>query len=774
MIVNIKLKTNKYLIRGRYNELKFLYCCIVIFIFLSLTACSKGTSNNNMSYDSHDSEANRNSLDIEGQGQEWIFVPEVITVGDNKADYGNMQLIGDTVCYISLNGESENEEQSICQYSLTDRELTRVCIDWPMEEKNREISSYSFKPDYSVCLIANVYTEDFSQLRRFLCQFDSEGKSICSQEITEQLERDFSISGVVTDRAGRIYVFTDEGNIWLYESDGTYYGSIPHDSFSKNVWIKGTANGEDGELYVCISQGKNPDYCALMEVDFEKKQLVEFIESFPDINGLCTDSTKEYDLLLYDDTVVYGFDFSTREKEELFAWMDSNVNGYFVKNLDLLEEGRYYVSVEDWENDDRSIVLLTRTRVEEAPKQESMILAAVDGGSGLNALAVGFNRDNARYHLTVKSFSSLTELYNALLSKETIDIIDLSGINVKKLSQQGVFEDLSPYLEQSEVFDRSDFLDGILDVYTFDGMLAGIPETFTLRTVVGDRTQLGNDDGLSLEGMLAAAEQNPEAVPFDGITKEEMMRYLIMFNEDAFIDWNTGECRFDSELFKGILELVNRLPDEREMVQEVSMPGKIQSGEVLFAIAEMDMLKSYQPYAEMFGENAACVGFPTVNGKGGTLLFAENSFGITAESDNKSGAWGFIEYVLKQGNIDGMEKEEVYRTYARPYRFPALKKILNVMVEYRMDEDSRCSEDQFSVITYDDGWRFRYHAVTWEEINMILDLLKEATPSFYMEDNEMIKIINEEAPDYYHGQKKIDEVVNIIQKRIQLYVGENK
>ncbi len=756
-------------IHGGHYGLKFLKFCIVIYISLFLTACGKGTSNMNIS---HDSGAAKDSADAAVKEQEWAFVPELIAVGDKKADYGNMQLIGGSICYISMNGEAENEEQNICRYSLTDKELSCIAIDWPMEEKNREIGSYSFKKDYSVCLVVNVYSEDFSQLKRFLCQFDPEGKSVCSQEITEQLGKDVSISGVAADGKGQIYIFTNEAGICLYGSDGNYHGSIPYDSSFKSVWIKGILNGEDEGLYVCISKGESLDHCALMEVDFEKKQLIELVKDFPKINGLCVDLTKQYDLLLYDDTFVYGFDCSTGKKEELFTWMDSNVNGYFVKNFGLLEEGRYYAIVEDWENDDRSIVLLTRTRMEEVPKQEKIVLAAVNGGSGLNALAIGFNRDNIRYHLTVKNFDSLTDLYNALLAKETIDIIDLSGVDVRKLSKQGIFTDLFPYLEQSETLGRSDFLDGILDVYTFDGILAGIPETFTLRTVVGDRTQIGNDAGLSLDGMLAAIEQNPGAVPFDGITKEEMMQYLMMFNEDTFIDWSTGECYFDSELFKDILEVVNRLPDEHRNAQDVTLPDKIQNREVLFAIADMNMLKSYQPYAEMFGENAACVGFPTADGKGGTLLFPENAFGITAGSESKSGSWKFIEYVLGQEDVEGMEKEEVYRLYARPYRFPVLKNILDIMIEYRMEEDSRCSEDQFSVITYDDGWQFRYHAVTWEEINTIFDLLKEAVPSFYVEEDEIIKIINEEAADYYHGQKGIDEVVSIIQKRIRLYVGE--
>lgn len=64
--------------------------------------------------------------------------------------------------------------------------------------------------------------------------------------------------------------------------------------------------------------------------------------------------------------------------------------------------------------------------------------------------------------------------------------------------------------------------------------------------------------------------------------------------------------------------------------------------------------------------------------------------------------------------------------------------------------------------------------MTWGEIYTILDLIPDATPFFSVEDDEIIKIINEEAGAYYSGQKGIDEVVSVIQNRIKLYVDENK
>lgn len=762
------------------KNLGFFICCMMMCVSLFLTSCNGDDvfSDNDISNESNTSPAE--------QKPEWVYVPERIEIKDKGADYDGMQLIGDTVCYISMNGEAEGETQSLCRYSLTDRELKELPIDWKDDGHIREVGCYTFDESCNVWLIANVYSGDFGQFRRFLYKFDSDGKNVFFKEITEQLGSGISMSGMAADEQGRLYVFSDEysekAGIWLYTADGSYYGAVSYDS-SENVLVRGAVSGKDGKFYVCIGKGEEPEHCTLAEVDFEKKQLAESVKDFPAVNGLCVSPTGpeeaaagQYDFLLYDDIAAYGYDFSTQKKEELFVWGDSDVNGYFVKNLSLLGDGRYFCTVDDWENDDRSVVLFTKTSSEEAPQRLNLVLAAVDGGSKLTALAVGYNRNNNQYHITVKNYSSLTDLYNAILAKETIDIIDLSGVNVEKLSKQGVLEDLGPYLEQSEAFARSDFLDGILEAYTFEGSLVGIPETFMVRTVVGDQTRLGKDAGLTLEGLLAIAGSNPKAMPFEGITREEMMQYLCMFNEEVFIDYEAGECHFDSEQFKAVLEFVKRFPDSiGSGKEEVSLPGKIQNGDVLFAIADMKSLKSFQLYEAMFGKTAACVGFPTMDGKGGTLLFTDNTFGIAAGSENKSGAWEFIESVLAQESTDGMEKKDIYDLYAANDRFPTLKKMLNVMIEYRMERDREVVDKgrHFTTLYEDDGWMFEYHAVTEDEIKVILDLLPDATPYFSVEDDVVINIINEEAGAYYSGQKSVGDVAGVIQNRVQLYLNEN-
>lgn len=530
------------------------------------------------------------------------------------------------------------------------------------------------------------------------------------------------------------------------------------------------------------SKGESPNHCTMLEVDFDEKKLIEIIPDFPNINGLCTG--EQYDLLLYDDKHVYGYDFSAHKNgsgqppEELFAWTDSDINGYFVKHLNVLEDGRYYTAVEDWMSKDRCIVLLRRTKAEDAVPRKDIALAAVNGDSGLTALAVKFNRSQEQYHVDIKNYDSLTDLYNAILTKDPMDIIDLSGVNVESLSRQGIFEDLGPYLEQSESFAPSDFVDGILDTYTIDDALIGIPESFALRTVVGDRTLLGEDDALTLEGLFEISERNPGALPVGEVTKEEMLQYIMMFNQDAFIDWETGNCRFDSDSFKAVLEFVKRFPDSLETTKEdASLPARIADGRVLFAIADFHSLGNFQRCEGMFGETAACVGFPTPEGKGGTLLFPTNAFGITSMSQYKDGAWEFIESVLEPNEIEKMEPRKILEMYQIPNtRFPSLKRILNILIEYELEEDRKWAEKgrNFGFLTYSDGWTIEFHALTREEIDTILVLARDARPYFSAGEDEIIKIIGEEAPACYSGQKSPEDVAAIIQNRVQLYVNENR
>ena len=65
------------------------------------------------------------------------------------------------------------------------------------------------------------------------------------------------------------------------------------------------------------------------------------------------------------------------------------------------------------------------------------------------------------------------------------------------------------------------------------------------------------------------------------------------------------------------------------------------------------------------------------------------------------------------------------------------------------------------------------HPLTDEEESLFYDLLEHAEPETVL-DKICMSIITEEAGAYFSEQKDLDEVVGIIQERIQLFLTENQ
>ena len=70
-----------------------------------------------------------------------------------------------------------------------------------------------------------------------------------------------------------------------------------------------------------------------------------------------------------------------------------------------------------------------------------------------------------------------------------------------------------------------------------------------------------------------------------------------------------------------------------------------------------------------------------------------------------------------------------------------------------MERDSQYESDKLPEVIYQDGSTFQFHALTWDEVNVMLELAPAAKPYFDVEGDEVIRIINEEASGYYSRQR---------------------
>ena len=534
-----------------------------------------------------------NSSGGETEKKEWVWVPEFITIDDENVSFYDMQLVGDSLCYQSYDYDEETETstQSICRYSLADGNITKTPLNY-VEEKNWNLNRLVYAQDGSMYGTTNVYNEDYTKSETFLCKFDAEGKQIFAEDMTELVAESY-VDNMAIDGEGRIYV-TGENNVWLFDADGNKRGTV---SLGADVnWIRAMGSGKDGKMYLCYYTSNGDT--VLCDIDFDGKKTGNTYENYPSSNSNALVPGIDKDFLAQDGNRVYEYDTKSQTSTELFTWLDSDINGNTVEKFWGLEDGRILAVASDWETNEKSIALLTKTKASEVPQKETIVIGSLYGGSDIQAAAVKFNKSNDKYRISIKGYldfnswdgddyeaymaDGMTRLNNDITSNNCPDILDLSGLNIKQLAAKGVFEDLNGYLEKSEKLSREDFLENILEAYTLDGKLVSIPYRFQMSTVAGKASEVGTEMGWSIDELVAYADAHPDAQLFDHMTKQQIMMYLMIYSADSFIDWSTGECHFDTDEFKSVLDFVNRFPDEADWNQEdMSTPNKIQKGQVL-------------------------------------------------------------------------------------------------------------------------------------------------------------------------------------------------
>lgn len=756
---------------------RFLTALLAGAMTLSLAACG-GTA----------ADGDGAEQQSESRTPEWVYVPEYKELTGN-GDYWSMKQIGDYLYYQSntLDEETGESGSSLKKYSLLDgrEETLPLTLD-----DGGSLNSFEIGEDGSVYAMIDFWsndevTGDYKSWQA-LAKFDAEGNEVYNVDLAELQEKEGIdwFGSMTVDGQGRVYITCDT-KIVLFDEAGNYSGlaSVGNDM---NSWVNSVGRGADGKVYACYyaSNGNSGGY-QLSEIDFDKKSTGSSYSNFPSGNGNGLVSGDDNSFLVQDGTSVYRYDMTAQTSEKLFDWLDSDINGQYVNNIGVTSEGKILAIINDWNSNEYSIAVLTKTPGSEVAKKETIVVGTLGASQELQAAAVAFNKANEKYRVTIKQYidnsanwtettmsDAITNMNNDITSGNCPDIIDLSNLNAEQLATKGVLMDMSSLLESSTVLSREDYVESVLAGYTYGDVLVGIPKNFSIQTIAGSADDLGTEMGWSLDDMIAYADAHPDASLFDYNSKSSIMYYCMMYNEDTFIDWASGKCNFNSPEFISLLEFVNRFPDEADYDDEVSTPTKIQNGEVLLDNVYLSEFNDIQMYNEIFGGKANFIGYPTMDGSVGCALYASNVYAIAAKSSVKEGAWAFIESYLADTDDDMWS-----------WGFPANKTQLDSKIEEATKVETYTWTDENGVeheevastggsIGYQDGWTYEYHTTTQEEVDQVLALFDVAKPAA-SQNSEIMTIISEEAEAFYQGQKSAADVAAVIQSRAQIYVDEN-
>lgn len=355
-----------------------------------------------------------------------------------------------------------------------------------------------------------------------------------------------------------------------------------------------------------------------------------------------------------------------------------------------------------------------------------------------------------------------------LVSGSGPDLVWIDHDSMRAYAEQGILEDLYPYIDGEGGMKREDFVESVLAACETDGKLPCFATDFSVDTMIARTSDVGSKSGWSIEEAMALMESKPEETEiFRYGSKRSVLDRFLYGSIDCFINRETRECSFDDGTFEKLLLFANRFPKETAYDEEYSEPQKLRNGTMLLASTQVSGVDSYQMYAELFGEPITFIGYPSDGGTGSYILPAGPVVGMNVNAKNKEGAWEFIKLLLS------LE----YQSERAKLSFPVLKEALEAKFEESMrpeyqEMDGKQEEQPKFEITYDD-WRGKLYAATEEEINAVRTLIDHAG-SVTAFPQEIFNMIIEEADAFFEGQKSARETADIIQSRVQIYVNESR
>ncbi len=736
------------------------------------------------------------------QPKEYVYVPEFVELSSEDGSYYDAVLSGDYLYYPRYGWDeaTQTSTYSIASVSVLDgSEGPEIPLDFERGSRedggSRNIDNFSLDSQGNLYTLENVYHWDESgnmgENEYFLCQYNADGEKLNEVDISKQVGEENYLDNMALDGENRIYL-AGQSTLYLFDAQGAYKGNIDlGESYIQNMGI-----GKDGVMCIYYYDNAGGED-SLREIDFDAKSLGNSYANFPSghSNGGLAQGV-EKDFLVQDGSRVYEYDKKTQTYEELFSWLDSDVNGANVNFMGVLGDGRIFAITSDWSGEEPSteLVLLTKKKSSEVEQKTVITLGCLYENTRIQSAAVKFNKSNDTYRISIRSYydynqvnqdnyeqvmnDSISRLNNDITSKNCPDMLVLDQLNVSQLAAKGVFEDLGAYLDASSVVNREDYLENAIECCTYGDVLVGIPKNFELRTVVGKTSEVGEKPGWTLDEMLAYAQEHPGAQLFDHSIKRDTIQFLVSYNQDAFIDWESGKCTFDTDTFKKVLEFANQFPEEYEYDEdEPSTPNKIAAGDVLLYDCNLYRFDEVQVAQAVFGEEPVTfIGYPNSDGGSGTYMTLDSLLAISSKSKNKEGAWEFLEEYLTY------ENEWYDFGFSTNKKKFAEQREEATTVEYVRDENGELVLDENGEpiaqgggggFSYGDGWEYWYHICTEEEADILEELAASARPVTDADTN-IINIIMEEAEGYFVGQKSVDDVAGAIQNRVQLYVNENR
>ncbi len=413
---------------------------------------------------------------------------------------------------------------------------------------------------------------------------------------------------------------------------------------------------------------------------------------------------------------------------------------------------------------------------EESASREtvSLTLVSFEESRALTEQVNLFNETHEGYRIDVQIYEQddvdkddrIERLQREIAAGRGPDLINYGSRYASNYCLGHYTENLLNYLPEDWQFI---YFSNILKSFFVDEGLYAIPVGFSLRTFAGRRDMLGNRERWSIQELIRIyMEREEDIILYPGEKKVDVFGTILSNNMESFIEWEKGECSFDSEEFRDILAFSNTFPDMLRITEDYSPKTLFAEGKTLLYPVYISGIYDICGAGRILAtDEVVYVGFPVSEGYGTVIQPSSLVLAISANSRHKDISWEFISQFLASGYQD----EKLNRCL--PLRRDTMEHMLEEAgnMDYTVDADGNQIPIVKLKISFEGEESIEVYHMEEEEKKQLLRMIDTASLNDAI-DYTLYNIVLEEAQSYFAGDKTLDEVVDTIQRRASLFVAE--
>lgn len=594
--------------------------------------------------------------------------------------------------------------------------------------------------------------------RYFLVERDEKHEALREFPLNFLDGSDFSevityFSGFAVDCSGRIHFTRRVGENWQYLLISSE-GEALKEYVSKKEKIGELVSLYDGRIAFWAVTEQNDEaqsrQTTLQCLDPETGKPV--LLAAPEQGCYCFTLFNDDTLLYANQEGIFRSDLSGNAPELLYRWINHGITVEGVLAMQADEMGRIAVLYDSAGNYN---YLCLEPTTEEVEICKITLATSPMRMSVYQPLVAAFNRQYSGYHIELESCDDKTALLTELTAGKGPVLIDtfLTGFE----EQEKLWEPLDKTLERLGIMEE--LQPCALELGRINGTLYGIVTDFRLRTLVTGDPDLKDWD---YDSFLQCVEERPELEAIFNFYGGDYGTYFITnfishgIDDTFLFDAEAGTMNFNSSKFRKALELAKKYCVREEGVS----PGTaVLEGKVLCNELTVSKPEELTLYRVCYGEDANYIGYPT---KDGAAHFAESggsplTIRKTAAREEKEAACAFISLCL---SYEGQSQAAKDLNFALSVRKDLLEEQIAAM-----NKDTMASASGFEQIVIGDDLNIEL------DRRILLDLVDQAKPLRYF-PVELRNILYEELEQYFAGAITEDMVINNLESRVGLYLGE--